>query len=286
MAAMIRPQILLVAALGLALPAAAQEPPPAPDPAEADDADEGDEADDADDAADDADGADADDADGEPPPRARHLEKLRGTLVHFDFARAPLEDITTALQRASGVPVRIGRRARAALERRRFRMRYTADRRGHLVLEDLAKAAALDFEVTDDGAVLDLPIEIRRLRRRLGIEGEEVRLEPEDVAELLDTKRISLLSREKPLRAVLAFLHDETGVSIVRIGDDPEEEPVLTLRITDEPFAKVLDRVLHPVGFDWMLQGRVVVVGTTETIAAQRALPPPDAEGDDGDAGD
>lgn len=217
-------------------------------------------------------------------PRDALLRKLRATVVHFDFRRAPLPDVTTALERATGVPVRIGDAARKALERRKFKLRYVADRTGLQVLEDLARAAALDAEVTDEGAVLDTPAALRRLRERLGLEAKPVRLAAADVARLLETKRLTFTAREKPLEQVLDFLRDETGLRfvIVTSGDDDapaDDPPAVSVQVTDEPLQALLDLLLKPVGWAWARQGSVVIVGRAEVIAAQTA---PDADEDGG----
>lgn len=220
--------------------------------------------------------------------RDAHLRALRAAIVHFEFRRAPLADIAAALERATNVPVHIGDAARRALERRKFKMRYVADRTGVQVLEDLAKAAALDAEVTNEGAVLDTPAVVRRLREKLGIPAKPVRLGAADVARMLQTKRLSFTARDKPLDAVLDFLRDETGLRFVIVaadvepkdgaapeGDDP---PKVTVQVTDEPLQAVLDLLLTPVGWAWARQGTVVIVGRAEVIAEQTA---PDPEADD-----
>lgn len=226
-----------------------------------------------------------------PGPRDAHLAALRATVVHFDFRRAPLVDIVAALERASGVPVRIGDAGRRALERRRFKMRYVADRTGQQVLEDLARAAALDVEVTAEGAILDTPGQVRRLRERLGLPARPVRVAAGDVARMLETKRLTLQARERALDQVLDFLRDETGVRFVVLGDDAErgdsEPPRVTVQVTDEPLKNLLDLLLAPVGWAWLRQGSVVLVGPAEVIALQAAVdgqepapadgaPPPD----------
>lgn len=216
-----------------------------------------------------------------PPPavqdtREAHLAALRATVVHFDFRRAPLADIVAALERASGVPVRIGDAGRRALERRRFKMRYVADRTGLQVLEDLAKAAALDVEVTADGAVLDTPGQVRRLRERLGLPAKPVRAAADDVARMLETKRLTLQARERAMDLVLDFLRDETGVRFVVLTDDADasdaEAPRLTVQVTDEPLKTVLDLLLQPVGWAWLRQGSVVLVGPADVIARAAAV--------------
>lgn len=210
----------------------------------------------------------------EDPRRVAHLRALDGTVVHFDFRRAPLEDITAALQVATKVPVRIGDAARKVLARRKLKLRYTADRTGRQVLEDLAKAAALDVEVTPDGAVIDTARELKKLRKQLGLATKQVELTGDDVERLLDSKRLSLVCRERTLGLVLTFLRDETGIRIVRLdGEQPDggperPEPKLTHTITDEPLRSILDQLLKPLGWAWARQGTVLVVGPAEVVAA------------------
>ena len=208
------------------------------------------------------------------PQRVAHLRALDGTVVHFDFRRAPLEDITAALQAATKVPVRIGDAAAKVLARRKLKLRYTADRTGKQVLEDLAKAAALDMEVTPDGAVLDTPREVKKLRKQLGLATKQVELTGDEVERLLDSKRLSLVCRERTLALVLTFLRDETGIRIVRLegeqvdGAPDRPEPKLTHTITDEPLRSILDQLLKPLGWAWARQGTVLVVGPAEVVAA------------------
>lgn len=210
----------------------------------------------------------------EDPQRVAHLRALDGTVCHFDFRRAPLEDITAALQAATKVPVRIGDAATKLLAKRKLKLRYTADRTGKQVLEDLAKATALDLEVTPDGAVLDTPREVKRLRKQLGLATKQVELTGDDVERLLDSKRLSLVCRERTLALVLTFLRDETGIRIVRLDGEqvagaPEPtEPRLTHTITDEPLRSILDQLLRPPGWAWARQGTVLVVGPADVVAA------------------
>jgi hypothetical protein len=213
-------------------------------------------------------------------PAGATRDAYRATLgrmvVHFDFERAPLTDVTAALEHATGVPVRVGEAARRALATRRFKMRYVADRTGMQVLADLAKAAALDAEVTDEGAVIDTPLEVRALRKRLGIAGAAIRVTADDVAKMLDSKRLTVVSVDRPLDDVIGFLVRETGVRYVKLGegDEPtplEQQPRVTTRITDEPLRVVLDRLFRPIGWDWLRQGNVILVGPSDAIAAQRA---------------
>lgn len=210
----------------------------------------------------------------EDPRRVAFLRALDGTVVHFDFRRAPLEDITAALQAATKVPVRIGDAAAKVLAKRKLKLRYTADRTGKQVLEDLAKAAALDLEVTPDGAVLDTPREVKKLRKQLGLATKQVELTGDEVERLLDSKRLSLVCRERTLALVLTFLRDETGIRIVRLEGEQVEgalerpEPKLTHTITDEPLRSILDQLLKPLGWAWARQGTVLVVGPAEVVAA------------------
>lgn len=207
------------------------------------------------------------------PGRDAHRARLEEVVVHLEFRRAPLEDILVALERATGVPVRLGDAARRALERRRFRMRYVADRTGAQAVEDLARAAALDAEVTAEGVVFDTPAQVRRLRERLGLPARAVRLRGEDVARLLDTKRLTLTLRDRPLEATLEFLRAETGVRFVVVlgdGEPAAEPPRVTLEATDVTLRAALDLLLEPAGWGWTRQGSVVLVGPAEVVAAQQ----------------
>ena len=205
--------------------------------------------------------------------RADVLKTLNETTVHFDFRRAPLSDIAEALARASGVRVRIGKKARKALERRKFKMKYVADRRGDQVLGDLSKAAALDFLVTAEGAYLDVPKEIRRLRKKLGLPGKATRLKAADVKKMLTTKTLSLAAVEQPLSEVLAFLRKETGVKLVLLANELSAAKV-TLTATTTPLGDLLGQICAPHGLDWLRQGTVIVVDLSEKIEAQKKAPP------------
>lgn len=213
-----------------------------------------------------------------PPPdagrRAQQLQKLRETLVHFDFARAPLTDVTRALERATGVTVRIGEKGEQALLKRRFKLRYVADRTGVQVLEDLAKAAALDWEVTDDGAILDLPAVLKKLRKDLGLPARTVRLTPEEVEKLLDQKRIDLTARDRTLTEVLDFLRQETGIGFVHLvrPEDPEP-PRVTISTGEVSLREVLSQVSQKTGLAWARQGNVVALGAEESVR-----PPPEED--------
>jgi hypothetical protein len=205
--------------------------------------------------------------------RADVLKTLNETVVHFDFRRAPLGDIVEALGRASGIRVRIGRKARKALERRKFKMKYVADRRGDQVLSDLSKAAALDFIVTAEGAYLDVPKEIRRLRKKLGLPGKATRLKAADVKKMLTTKALSLAAVEQPLREVLSFLRKETGVKLVLLADELSAAKV-TLTATSTPLGNLLDQICATQGLAWLRQGSVIVVDVIEKIEAQKKASP------------
>lgn len=207
------------------------------------------------------------------PLREAYLDRLESTLTHFSFRRAPLEEILVALELASGVPVRLGEGAAKLLAKRKLQIRYVGDRSGLQVLEDLAKVATLDFEVTDDGAVVDEAKTLAALRRELGLDPRRVTLTPDDVTRLLEDKRLTLVARERSLLAVLAFLRRETGIRFVRLeppeGED-ETPPKLTAQITDAPLGEVLTRLLEPHGLAWHQSGTVILVGPQATIDAQR----------------
>ena len=207
------------------------------------------------------------------PVNARHknLKALRDTIVHFDFKRASLEDIVVALDKASGVRVRIGKSAMKALERRRFRMKYVADRRGDQVLTDLAKAAALDVVVTDEGAYFDTPRQIRKLRKKLGLPGRALRLTAKDVEKMLETKEVSLASVKQELSGVLEFLAKETGIRFVLVAQDQKDVPI-TLKVTATALNDLLDQLVAPHGLGWMRQGSVIMLDTAEQIAKQKKL--------------
>jgi hypothetical protein len=216
------------------------------------------------------------------PPRLRIRATLKKTVVHFSFQRAPLEDILLALERATKVKVRIGRAGRRTLEKRKFKIKYVADRTGLQVLQDVCKAGALDFLVSDEGVLVDLPKTIKKLRRKLSLNETALRLSAKDVAKMLVTKELSLSSRKKRLSTVLAFLTQETGVRFVRMSPAkdakkkghkrpaPRTDPAITIHTTSTPLGKILDLALHPVGLDWVRTGSVILVGTKKQVTEQR----------------
>lgn len=198
--------------------------------------------------------------------RAAHLKTLEGTMVHFDFARAPLSDVTRALERATKVEVVIGEKGQAALEKRKFKLKYVADRTGIQVLEDLAKAAALDWEVTHEGAILDTPAALAKLRKELGLPAKRRLLSAEDVEKMLDAKKVDLTARDRTLAQVLTFLRDETGIGFVHLAEEGAEMPKVSLSTGELTLREVLDKVAEKAGLAWARQGNVIVVGTEEAV--------------------
>ncbi|MGE0712480.1 MAG: hypothetical protein AB7N76_01375 [Planctomycetota bacterium] len=216
------------------------------------------------------------------PPREGHLDALEDAVVHFEFQRAPLEDILFALARATKVEVHLGKGAQKALDRRKLKIRYVADRTGEQVLRDLCKAASLDYLVSDEGVLVDLPPVIARLRKKLGLDEEAVKLRPKDVARMLETKELSFQARERPLSQVLAFLAKETGIRFVRLTPSPPQDgkaapatdPPVTLDTSSTPLGELLDRILKPLKMGWLRAGTVILVGTEQEVEAQRAPQP------------
>ncbi|RMG14144.1 MAG: hypothetical protein D6731_10740 [Planctomycetota bacterium] len=219
---------------------------------------------------------------GLPTEAAARRERLRARLneavVHLSFRRARLSEVLVALERACGVPCRLGAKAQRVLRKRKFRLRYVADRRAADAVRDLARAAALDAEVTPEGVVFDLPRELRRLRRSLGLPVAPIRPRAEDVARMLRTKTVRLVARGRPLAEVLAFLRRETGVGIVLAARDVAQTPVTLVRV-EAPLGELLDALTRPLGLDWMRQGSAVLVDRAEAIRRHRA-PPPTPPGD------
>lgn len=216
----------------------------------------------------------ADDPPADPPSgRSAHLEKLGQTTVHFDFARAPLPDVTRALERATGIPVKIGEKGEQALAKRKFKLKYVASRTGIQVLEDLAKAAALDWEVTDEGAILDVPAALKKLRKELGLPARSTRLTPADVERLLDQKKIDLTARDRTLAQVLDFLRLETGIGFVHLAEEDAPLARVSLATGELPLRQVLDQLVKKLGLHWARQGNVVVIGSEAAVR-----PPPSEE--------
>jgi len=206
-------------------------------------------------------------------PVEKHARILEETTVHFDFRRAPIEDILRALSKASDVPIALGRTAKEVLDKRKFKIKYVASRRGDQVLTDLCKAAALDFVIRDKGVLVDLPGRIRKLRKAKGLGGKSVKLTPKDVTKALTTKSLSITATKKSLESVLVFLRSETGIPFVQLSEKRKKDApplVVTLSLTSVPLKELLDKVTHPLGLDWIQRGRVILVGSTKAIAEQR----------------
>ncbi|MBL4850001.1 MAG: hypothetical protein JKY65_31115 [Planctomycetes bacterium] len=208
----------------------------------------------------------------------RHARLLKETTVHFDFKRAPIEDILRALSKASEVPIALGRKAKTVLDKRRFKIRYVASRRGDQVLTDLCKAAALDFVIRDKGVLVDLPGRIRKLRKSQNLGGQAVKLTPKDVTKALTSKTLSMTATKRSLESVLLFLRTETGIPIVQLSEKRKRGApplVVTIRLSSVPLKELLDKILAPLGLDWIQQGRVILVGSIKAIAEQREAAKP-----------
>lgn len=260
---------LTLSSLLLALPAAAQEPASRPAPRKSGEGEKkgGDK---------DA-GKDAPAKPAETPPE-RHLRILKETMVHFDFRRAPVEHILRALAKASDVPIALGRKAKTVLDKRKFKIKYVASRRGDQVLTDLCKAAALDFVIRDKGVLVDLPGRIRKLRKAQGLGGKAVKLTPKDVTKALTTKTLSISATKRSLESVLVFLRTETGIPFVQLSEKRNKDApplIVSISLTSVPLKELLDRILHPLALDWIQQGRVILVGSTKAIEEQRKLQVP-----------
>lgn len=254
---------LFLLALLLAAPALAQEPTPSPKPAPK--AEKGEEP--------------AKPAKPPETPVERHARILKETTVHFDFRRAPIEHILRALAKASDVPIALGRTAKKVLDKRKFKIKYVASRRGDQVLTDLCKAAALDFVIRDKGVLVDLPGRIRKLRKAQGLGGKSVKLTPKDVTKALTTKTLSIAATKKSLESVLVFLRTETGIPFVQLSEERKKNApplVVTLSLSSVPLGQLLDKILHPLDLDWIQRGRVILVGSTKAIAEQRKPDPPE----------
>lgn len=204
--------------------------------------------------------------------RKAHLDVLEKTTVHFEFGRAPLSDVARALERATSVPVTIGAKAREALARRKFKMKYVASRTGLQVLEDVSKAAALDWEVTGEGAVLDLPAALQELRKELGLPARKRLLTPQDVEKLLDGKKIDLTARDRTLEDVLEFLRRETGIGFVHLSEEGAPPPGrVDLSTGEVKLREVLDRLCEKLGLAWGRQGNVIVLGREDAVRPRPA---------------
>lgn len=210
------------------------------------------------------------------PARVAFERQLAKTTVHFEFMRAPLGDIFQALERATDVRVRIGKRARRALAKRKLKIKYVASRTGVQVLVDLCKAAALDFLITDEGVIVDEPAVIKALRRRLDLGGKALKLTNKDVRSLLKTKTISLALRERPLSEFLRLMRQETGVRFVSLTPTKagKPEPRVSVTTSASPLREVLNLAIHSIDHDWVVSGNVILVGDKKTIAEQRKPQP------------
>ena len=218
----------------------------------------------------------------------RHARLLEETTVHFDFKRAALEDILRALSKASEVPIALGRSAKIVLDKRRFKIKYVASRRGNDVLSDVCKAASLDYVIRDAGVLVGLPGRIRKLRKSQNLGGQAVKLTSKDVTKALSSKTLSIAATRRSLESILAFLRSETGIPFVQLSEERkkgEAQLLVTISLTSVPLEELLDKILGPLKLDWMQQGRVILVGSVKAIAEQRKpLEPKQGEGKKGEA--
>lgn len=218
-------------------------------------------------------GADEDDGDEEENPAAAARAQLRAKLsqapVDFDFQRESLETIFTALARAADVSVTIDKSARKEIKKRGIRLRYKARTDAMTVIEGITKSTKLDFELTADGVVIGTIRSIRSLRKKLGLKkGRKVRrrVSPEEAKELLETSKHTIQSINRPLRVVINYLKENTPLPYLYAGPPKALEKKVLFDVYQMPLAALLDRTLHPLDLDWVLQGNTVYISTKAEI--------------------
>lgn len=200
-----------------------------------------------------------------PGQAARQIEAdIRAELaeipLHLEFTRARVEDILTALSRATNVGVKLEAEARRGLEKRRFRMNYRCtDRPAHMVLDDIARHAALDYILEADRVLISTTARIRRLRRERGMGSSPRRLSSEHIQKMLDTQRVDLRIEDQPLRALVRHLEEKIGIPVV-VDSQVNQMTTMSERGHDELLGVFLQRVLATQGLRYSVQGGTLLI--------------------------
>ena len=196
---------------------------------------------------------------------ARELEaEIRAELaeipLHLEFSRARVEDILTAFSRATDMGVKLEAEARRGLEKRRFRMNYRCtDRPAHMVLDDIALHAALDYILEADRVLVSTTRRIRLLRRERGLGASPRRLTSEHVQKMLETQRVDLTIKDQPLRALVTHIEEKIGIPVV-VDSQVNQMTMMNDRGHDELLGEFLRRVLDKLGLHYSVQGGTILI--------------------------
>jgi hypothetical protein len=199
-------------------------------------------------------------------------EKLENVQVHFDFGRATIPTIVTAIANAAGVRIKIDKSAMKDLKKRRIKLRYKSDHTAYRSLLDVTKHSKLDFLIDTEMVVIGTASSINRLRKKLGIRKKKIRiLSGVEAQKVLDTSKHTLRCSEKKFSSVLSYLRKSTPVKYLYDGPSDYLEKKVTFDVYQRPLKTILDRVLQPLELDYMLQGNVVYIAAKAKIAALKS---------------
>lgn len=198
-------------------------------------------------------------------------ETLEDTQIHFDFARAKIPTIITALSSATGVAFKIDKSAMKDLKKRRVSLRYKSDHSAYRCLTDVTKHAKLDFFIHKEGVVVGTRSSINRLRKKLGIKKKKIRvLSASEALKIMNTSKHTLRCNKKKFSSVLNYFRNATPLKYLYDGPKEHLAKQVSFDVYQRPLRSILDRVFEPLGLDFMLQGNVVYIATKEKIAEIR----------------
>lgn len=203
--------------------------------------------------------------------RRQVKETLEDTQVHFDFARAKIPTIINALAAATGVAFKVDKSAMKDLKKRRVSLRYKSDHTAYRCLSDVTKHAKLDFFITKEGVVVGTRSSINRLRKKLGIKKKKIRiLSASEALKIMNTSKHTLRCTKKKFTSVLNYFRKATPLKYLYDGPKEHLAKLVTFDVYQRPLRSILDKVLEPLGLDFMLQGNVVYIASAEKIAEIR----------------
>jgi hypothetical protein len=198
-------------------------------------------------------------------------EKLEATQVHFDFGRAAITTIVTAISNAAGVQIKIDKAAMKDLKKRQVKLRYKSDSTAYRSVLDVTKHAKLDFLIDVDKVVIGTRSSINRLRKKLGIRKQKIHIiTAAEARRILDSSKHTLRCSKKKFASVLAHLKKTTPVKYLYDGPKEYLENKVSFDCYQRSLRHLLERVLQPQGLDFMLQGNVVYIAPKTKIAQLR----------------
>ena len=118
------------------------------------------------------------------------------------------------------------------------------DRPAHLVLDDTARNAALDYILEPDRVLISTTRRIRQLRRERGLGNSPRRLSSEHVQQMLETQRVDLQIKDQPLRALVRHIEEKIGIPVV-VDSQVDQLMMVNDRGHDELLGEFLRRVLQ-----------------------------------------